>query len=104
MTGNNLVIRIVLLIAAIGSIAAVLYALWQQGVFLPGWVSWENRELCDASLQYEIRLNRKAVSVQYDNEIIWTSSAGVKVQDVLSCDVDGDAEDELVLLCWKRGR
>ena len=104
MTGNNLVIRIVLLIAAIGSIAAVLYALWQQGGFLPGWGSWENRELCDASLQYEIRLNRKAVSVQYDNEIIWTSSAGVKVQDVLSCDVDGDAEDELVLLCWKRGR
>lgn len=69
-----------------------------------GWVLWENRELCDASLQYEIRLNRKAVAVQYDNEVIWTSPAGVKVQDVLSCDVDGDKEDELVLLCWKRGR
>lgn len=43
-------------------------------------------------------------NVESNLSVIWTSPSGVKVQRVLSCDIDNDKTDELVLLCWKRGR
>lgn len=43
-------------------------------------------------------------NVRNDTTVIWTSPAEVKVQKVLSCDIDNDKTDELVLLCWKQGR
>lgn len=39
-----------------------------------------------------------------DTGAIWTSPQEVKVQKALSCDIDNDGTDELVLLCWKKGR
>lgn len=73
---------------------------------IPGWVTWEKRQIKDATGEYEVTLSSKAVSVSRssDQKIIWKSQKGVKVQDVLSCDIDGDGNDELILLCWKRGR
>ncbi|MGN1179950.1 MAG: CapA family protein [Suilimivivens sp.] len=103
MTGNRLVKRTAILIAAAG-IAAVLYVLWQRGCFLPGWIQWEERELYDHSRKYEIILQHRSVNIVCNQETIWTSPNDVKVQDVISCDIDGDTEDELVLLCWKTGR
>lgn len=108
---------VVIITAAV--LTCVWYILREAGFFLPRWISWENRTVCDGSGNYEIRLDEKTVSVFYgdfsgrgkDSEVlsdstvsIWRSPENVKVQDILSADIDNDGEDELVLLCWKKGR
>lgn len=103
MTGNKAKKRILILIAAVG-IAAVLYVLWRQGCFLPGWIEWKETETFDSRNEYEIVLRHKSADIRYQDEKIWASPDGVKVQGALFCDIDGDSSDELILLCWKRGR
>lgn len=83
---------------------AVLYMLWMNGSFLPRWIRWESGISYDSSEKYEIILAQKKVSVEYDNGVIWASPKGVKVQSVLSADIDGDKTEEMILLCWKIGR
>ena len=89
---------------ALTSAAVILFLLWNSGAFLPRWISWENSAGYDASGKYKLVLSKKSVSVAYEDNIIWTSPDGVKVQKALSCDADNDGQDELVLLCWKKGR
>jgi len=84
--------------------SVIYYLLWAGGCFLPGWITWEKGRFQDASGVYEISLNRKAVTVLYEDHVIWTSPEGVRVQAALSCDIDNDGTDELLLLCWKKGR
>ncbi len=107
MNGNNHVKKRFLLIAAVGIAAvlcALLYALWTQGFLLPLWAKWNHVNICDSTGEYEIVLQHRSVDVLHHGQILWSSPADVKVQDVLSSDIDGDAADELILLCWKRGR
>ena len=59
---------------------------------IPGWVTWEKRQIKDATGEYEVTLSSRAVSVSRSSD------------HVLSCDIDGDGNDELILLCWKSGR
>lgn len=83
---------------------AVFCLLWYHGAFLPRWIHWKDGTFSDRSDKYDVVLNKKSVRITYDGSIIWHSPDGVKVQDALSCDIDNDRQDELVLLCWKRGR
>lgn len=85
-------------------IGAVLYLMWRGGAFLPQRIVWENRTFCDASGQYEMTLARKKVSVRQNGDVVWTSPGDLRVQQALSCDIDNDRQDELVLLCWRIGR
>ncbi|MBD5520413.1 MAG: CapA family protein [Lachnospiraceae bacterium] len=85
-------------------ICAVVYAIWDNGGFLPGWIEWKYCTLYDSEKKYEITLMDRKVSVYFDSALIWTSSDEIKVQDIISCDMDNDKEDELILLCWKIGR
>lgn len=87
-----------------GAILCFLYMLWGKGVFLPRWIEWKSALFSDRTGSYEISLDRKTVSVLYDGTVIFTSPEEVKVQDVLSCDIDHDGTEELILLCWKIGR
>ena len=91
---------VILALAGVG----VYGLLWHSGAFLPGWVIWENRAVSDSSAEYEILLERKTVDILYQGNPVWTSPKDIKVQDALSCDIDNDGMDELLLLCWKRGR
>lgn len=84
--------------------AAVLYVLWNNGCFLPQWAKWQSGSFYDKSEEYGILLDHRAVEITYHDEVIWNSPKGVKVQEAISCDIDHDQEDELILLCWKRGR
>lgn len=107
MNGNNHVKKRFLLIAAVGIAAvlcALLYALWTQGFLLPLWAKWNHINICDSTGEYEIVLQHRSVDVLHHGQILWSTPNEVKVQDVLSSDIDGDAADELILLCWKRGR
>lgn len=90
--------------AVIVVIAAILYGLWTRGFFLPRWIRWESSICFDQTTQYEIQLVGKKVEIRCNDMVIWTSQKGVKVQKVLSCDIDNDQMDELILLCWKVGR
>lgn len=83
---------------------------------VPSWVVWENSTCMDRTGKYEIVLSNQTVQVKYfadvksdmntanDARVIWTSPKESKVQKALSCDIDNDMADELVLLCWKKGR
>lgn len=74
-------------------------------MFLPGWIRWEEDQRFEAAGGgYEISLADRALSVSCGGEVIWESPEEVKIQQVLSCDIDRDDEEELILLCWKRGR
>lgn len=89
---------------ALVSAGAILYILWGNGTFLPRWIEWKNGEFSDSAGEYEISVSNKAVQIRYEDTLIWSSPDGVKVQDALSCDIDHDRKDELILLCWKTGR
>lgn len=105
MSGNKFFNKTcILIIAAVIVIAAVWYTLWTRGCFLPKWIKWESGTCYDQSGQYEILLARRKIKVKYNDTVIWTLPEGVKVQKVLSCDIDNDQKDELILLCWKVGR
>lgn len=84
--------------------AAILFIFWGRGYLLPLWITWRSGTFFDTAQQYEIVLTHKAVNVFYEDKIIWTTPKGVKVQDVMSSDIDNDGADELILLCWKIGR
>ncbi|MCM1174433.1 MAG: CapA family protein [Blautia sp.] len=96
--------KIAFVILAFSGIGAACYLLWSAGAFLPGWILWEKGSIRDTSGAYEVLLNRKTADILYEDGVIWTSPEGVKVQAALSCDIDNDGADELLLLCWKRGR
>ncbi len=86
-------------------LAILLAALlgWQlhRGYLLPLWIRWEQTSI-DESVEISLR-NRK-VTVLADGETVWQSDGEIRVQSVLWEDIDHDSEEELMLLCWKRGR
>lgn len=107
MSGNKRIKKAVLLVMALvctGAIFLFLRCLWRNGVFLPRWIAWKSSMFYEGTGQYEILLEKKEVQVVYEDNVIWTSPDGVKVQEVLSCDIDNDSQEELLLLCWKIGR
>lgn len=81
----------------------LFYLLWENGVFLPRWIPWDHAAFSDRSDNYEILLTKRSVSVYADGTLLWTSPKKIMVQDALSLDIDHDQEDELILLCWKKG-
>lgn len=92
------------LAAASLACAAVILLLWRGGAFLPDWISWQQKkETAAENLQISLK-NRKVTVFTIPDQVIWESSSGVKVQDVLCMDIDHDDEEEMLLLCWKIGR
>ena len=65
-------------------------------------VSAENAET--AAEPDEILLRGRRATVCKGGAAVWQSERGIRVQDVLWCDIDHDGDKELMLLCWKRGR
>ena len=92
--------RIATVLAVLGGVMWIVWIAWCGGYSLPRWVDWRNRTVMDESGQYEIVLKHRAVKVVCDNSVIWTTPKEIKVQDAMSCDIDGDGADELMLLCW----
>lgn len=89
---------------ALAAAGAILYGLWNRGMFLPGWAIWEECCISDTSGKYKISLTGKSVIVFCGEDEIWQSPGEVKIQQVMSADIDRDEKDELILLCWKKGR
>lgn len=106
--GNNRLkkaLRLLLtILAVLAGIGTLCYVLWKRGTFLPHWIVWESREAYDQSGTYRIWLQGRRIQVFAQDKEIWFSPEDIKVQDALSCDIDHDRQDELLLLCWKVGR
>lgn len=88
----------------VSGVAALLLFLRNGGAFLPRWILWEETAGYDTSGEYQFSLLKKSVTVTHADSVIWRSPLDVKVQKALFCDADNDGQDELALLCWKRGR
>ena len=95
--------KCLIIIVVFLGVGAVGYWLWNRGTFLPQWIVWEHGTFQDASGQYQITLTGKTVRVSYKDTMIWTTEKDVKVQKALSADIDRDGQDELILLCWRKG-
>lgn len=107
MNGNSMLRKVVLFLTGgilLASVGGLVFLLWSKGTFLPRWISWKNRTVFDQSEQYQVVLEQKEAQVFYEDQVLWTSDKEVKVQDIVLCDIDSDMQDELILLCWKKGR
>lgn len=98
------ILRIAAILAAGGVILLFLWLLWGYRYSMPRWIDWKTGTFSDISGQYEVVLKHKALKVIYDNDVIWETPKNIRIQDAMSCDIDGDGTDELILLCWKVGR
>lgn len=104
------------IISAALLLGSLIYLLWRGGFFLPRWIQWTSADFRDETGSYRITLRHGALRVSYrdadlpegsdsqDDAGIWSPPKDVKVQKVLSFDVDNDLQEELVLLCWRIGR
>ena len=92
LSGNRNSKRIVMVLMALVCTGAVLYLLWEQGAFLPGWISWRSGRTAGRTSGCEILLKGRRVTVLREGEILWESPEKVKVQEALWADVDNDGE------------
>ncbi len=114
MNGNKKIT--IMALAAVSAVVCVFCVQMHFRSGIPSWVTWENSVFSDQTGMYEIELSHKKVKIKYstntiddqnakyDIDLIWTSPKEIEVQKALSCDIDNDNMDELVLLCWKKGR
>ena len=87
--------------------AAVVFFCVESEDLPADWIVWNTAELRGHTEQGEpesIVLRNKRVTVRHNGEQVWQTEAEITVQDILWCDIDHDEQNELLLLCWKRGR
>lgn len=107
MNANNRKKRRFLIAAAVLFLAAAFLPAQRKGLlFPPGWVEWKKNEiLCTEPQEPDsVTLRARRVAIRKDGESVWQSDKKTPVQSVLWADIDRDGENELLLLCWKRGR
>lgn len=88
-------------VAAAVILAAAFFLFYQKGAFLPESINWqEGRETFGDG---EIRYGNREATLLYEGGMVWHSAWNVNVQQCLVSDIDGDGQDELLMLVWKRG-
>lgn len=50
-----------------------------------------------------IKLKNHTISIEINNEIIWTSDHDWRVTDYITGDINHDGKEELLILLWKKG-
>lgn len=82
-------------------IVTAIFGLWWNGAFLPGWIQWNNINTDYGEMH--VSLAQKRVTLTDNENLVWATEGSWKVQDMLVYDINGDNQDELVLLVWKHG-
>lgn len=107
---------IIWIVAAVFLCTAAIGVMWYCGLFLPGFVKWnEKSEIINVDgTDITLKLSGRRLSADIalgdapagpaDGRKIWSSEKKYKVQDFLVSDIDGDKRPELMLLCWKIGK
>ncbi len=102
--------------------AAALFLCWWEGLFLPTRIEWCEKEFAyyDTQVQLEDRRMRLSAAAEGKSAALTAdqerneNNAGSRqpvfqtdwdwcVQDVLCYDINGDGQEELILLVWKHG-
>ena len=107
-------------VAAIFCVLIAVKIMYDNGAFLPGWVTWESKKidipgvgtfvLERGALTYASEENRNAsdssghLTIDDGTDAVSLTDKSLKVSDILIYDVDGDGDEELVSLLWKRGK
>ena len=81
----------------------LVIGLFYKNSFFPHWIVWEKAVFQDSSEDYQITLKHRKVLVRYADNIIWSTPKDIKVQKIVTGDIDRDGQDELILLCWRKG-
>lgn len=89
-------------VAAAVIIAAALLISFRLSDRIPSWVTWNETSFSKNGLSYVLEDKRAVVTGP--SGFFWQSDEKYKVSDILVCDINRDQKDELLLLCWKRGR
>lgn len=100
-------IFIVLLTVTAALIAAVFFnrvaeeIVLSSGLLIPRYATTD-----DKTVTKDVTVTKKGRSLVLarNGKKIWQIPRNVKVQDFLLADLDGDDTEELLVLCWKRGR
>jgi poly-gamma-glutamate capsule biosynthesis protein CapA/YwtB (metallophosphatase superfamily) len=103
--GRLLLIASVAVFCCISGVAA-FFALGGRALLTPpGWVTWQEKEICDEDLKLVVKGQKAALFPAGEKTSpAWESDRSLKVQDGFLADVDRDGDTEMVLLLWKRGR
>ena len=97
--------------------------LWLNGHFLPLWISWHERSFTITTYEphpiypnpgfvpvetgkAELKLSKRKIRIysQEDGPSIYTSPSRWYISDVAVEDINDDGIEEILLICWKRGR
>ena len=71
-------------------------------VILPWNIKWNESDFREGDAILVVK--NKGAIVMSGDEVIWQSEEGVRVSDGLLIDIDGDLENELIILCWRKGK
>ncbi len=94
--------KIIWLLLFLGTVAAFCCALMLN--YIPGGLTWSSKTIgLDGGATLELKGKELSIT-SGDGELLWKSEKGHRVQDVFVCDLDGDGDEELTALLWKRGR
>lgn len=85
--------------------AAVIFNTRAEGLLFPPAYSrpLQDRTVSD-SRGHLAYLKGKNVYVYSGDRLIWELPKEVRAQDILIADIDHDKREDLLILCWKRGR
>lgn len=89
---------IALIVLSFVLVGIIMFSMWWNGCFIPGWVVWNNVE--ETFYGYEVNLTNKKLSSEIDMSVIDSSW---KIQNMIVMDIDRDSFDEMILLVWKHG-
>ena len=74
-------------------------------ILLPDYSKPSSGSLYDCKYGIEfVREGRRIKAYSAPGEVIWELPGEVKAQDCILADIDHDKEEELLVLCWRRGR
>ncbi len=103
---NKRILTVILVITA-ALVAAVVANRITADYLIPGLFLADYSEPHDKTVSENgitvIQKGRR-ITVSCDGRKIWALSRKIKAQDFLLDDIDHDGDDELLILCWKRGR
>ncbi|WP_051656823.1 CapA family protein [Butyrivibrio sp. AE3004] len=71
---------------------------------IPNWIEW-NEQTIETENETILSINSKRLIVKNEmTGLYWQSDKEFFVQDVLSTNLDSDADEEIIVLLWKRGK
>ena len=92
--------QILLILAAVAIAAAAFFIFWWKGAFLKDSL-WQDKAFTFQDMQ--ARLSDRRATLYRNNTRVWETKWDWSVENACHADLDGDGNEELLLLVWKRG-